>query len=75
MPPEQHQDKSDNLIQLAHRMYDGQKRIPGGLAHNICEERKRSVVPLAIIEENVPPSREYDGAYDDLNPRSAEANL
>jgi hypothetical protein len=56
-------------------MYDPIKRIPGGLANNICEERKKSVGPLAVIEENVPPSREYDGAYEDLNPRSAEANL
>lgn len=38
-------------------MFD-HKRIPGGLAHNLYEERKRSV--LATIEENVPPSREQD---------------
>lgn len=38
-------------------MFDG-KRIPGGLANNIIEERKRHI--LETIEENVPPSREQD---------------
>ncbi|CDW85297.1 protein kinase domain containing protein [Stylonychia lemnae] len=78
LPPEQQeglQEDKENLIQIAHKMFDNHKRIAGGLANNIYEERKRSV--LATIEENVPPSREYDRPrefnYD--NPRSAEPNL
>lgn len=57
-------------------MYDNKRIIPGGLAHGIYEEKKRSV--LAIIEENVPASMEQDKPadyYNDNNPRSAEANL
>lgn len=59
MPPEQlviTQEPKENLIQMAHRVHDQSKRIPGGLAYNVIEERKRGV--LATIEENVPPSRE-----------------
>ena len=74
MPPGETMDqhlpdiaKKENLIQAAHKMYDG-KRMPGGLAKNVYEERKRSV--LDIIEENVPPSREYERDHY-LNPRSA----
>lgn len=58
MPPEQlsDPDRKENLIQMAHKMFDQPKRIAGGLAHNLIEERKRNI--LATIEENVPPSRE-----------------
>jgi len=53
-------NKKDNLIQLAHQMFDhkNSRMIAGGLANNIYNERQRSV--LATIDENVPPSREQD---------------
>ncbi len=43
---------------MAHRIHDSNKRIPGGLAYNMIEERKKGI--LETIEENVPPSREQD---------------
>jgi hypothetical protein len=60
--------KKENLIQIAHQIYDNKQRIAGGLANNIYNERKRSF--LATIEENVPASREQE-RENYLNPRSA----
>eukprot|EP00347_Sterkiella_histriomuscorum_P010626 403375545 len=86
LPPQKlhtQNEDDENLIQQAHKMFDHQRKIPGGLAQNFYEERKQSV--LATIEEDVPASKEQDRPHDYyqdiqsnnhlLNPKSAEPNL